>query len=207
MPLTRADLQRMVELEAALQGVDPQMALAVAQQESGFDPAARSPKGAVGVMQLMPGTAKQLGVDPADPADNITGGVKYLAQLSQRYAGDRAWTLAAYNAGPGVVDTYKGVPPFKETRGYVATILGMLSPASAAAAPIDATQARIQALEAELARRAQPPVAVPGQAPPSDIVIPIEKPSSPAPPAAPAPAPPSALASWVPSLTPQPEAP
>lgn len=154
MPLTRAELQRLVDLEAALQGVDPTLARSVAQAESGFDPAARSPKGARGVMQLMPGTAKGLGVDPDDPADNVHGGIQYLAQLSKQYGGDRELTLAAYNAGPGAVDRYKGVPPFKETQSYVAKILGMLGPASAEAGTLAAPpQGRLEALEAELARR------------------------------------------------------
>ena len=184
MALSRAELQRLVEVEAALQGVDPAMAMAVAQQESAFDPTARSPKGAYGIMQLMPGTAKHLGVDPNDPADNIAGGVKYLAQLSKRYDGDRERTLAAYNAGPGVVDSYKGIPPFKETRGYVAKIMGSLGPRQAEAAPLT----RLQEIEAELARREQaapppaqntPPLAQaapprPAQGePPSDLTIDI----------------------------------
>lgn len=158
------DLKRLVEVEAQLSGVDPRLALAVARQESNWDPTARSPKGAYGVMQLMPQTAKMLGVNREDPADNIAGGVRYLAQLQQRYGGDKALALAAYNAGTGVVDAYKGVPPFKETRGYVSRIMGMLGPASAEAAPPQPQgRSRLDEIEAELARREAPQT--PGAAP------------------------------------------
>jgi len=194
MALTREELARLVELQAARQGVDPALARAVAHQESGFDPAARSPKGALGVMQLMPGTAKDLGVDPLDVSQNIAGGVKYLAQLSQRYGGDRERTLAAYNAGPGAVEKFRGVPPFPETRGYVATILRTLGPAEAEAADLSSADAtRLEALKAERARRAaSAPVSTPADAaatvqgmrqrqaePPSDLTVDIEKPSPP----------------------------
>lgn len=107
--------------EAATQyGVDPDFALRVAQAESSLNPASTSPKGAVGVMQLMPKTAKGLGVDPHDVRQNIIGGVKYLRQLSDKYGGDQHLTAAAYNAGPGSVDKHGGVPPFPETVAYVA---------------------------------------------------------------------------------------
>jgi hypothetical protein len=154
MPWSTDDLKRLVEVEAQLNNVDPRLALAVAQQESGFDPQIRSPRGAYGVMQLMPGTAKMLGVNAQDPADNIAGGVRYLKQQLDRYGGDQAKALAAYNAGPGTVDAYKGVPPFKETRGYVSRILGTLGPARAeAATPQAAGRSRLEEIEAELARR------------------------------------------------------
>jgi len=198
MALSREELGRLVELQAARHGVDPALARAVAQQESDFDPAARSPKGALGVMQLMPGTAKALGVDPLDVGQNIAGGVKYLAQLSQRYDGDQARMLAAYNAGPGAVEKFRGVPPFPETRSYVSKILGMLRPASAEAAPLDADLVRLEALKAERARRAaSAPVSTPAEAgatgqamrqrqdappagePPSDLTVNIEKASPP----------------------------
>ena len=90
--------------------------------ESGFQPSVVSPKGAVGLMQLMPGTAETLNADPHDPAQNADAGARYLRDLLQKYDG-RLWhALAAYNAGPGAVDKYHGVPPFRETVNYVKRI-------------------------------------------------------------------------------------
>jgi len=104
--------------------VDEALVRAVIRMESGGRTAAVSPKGAMGLMQLMPGTARMLGVeDPFDPVQNLEGGIKYLSQLSDKYQGDLVKTLAAYNAGPGRVDSYGGVPPFAETRNYVKNVL------------------------------------------------------------------------------------
>lgn len=85
----------------------------------------RSPKGALGYGQLMPATAAELGVDPTDPMDNLRGAAMYLRQMLDRYDNNAMMALAAYNAGPGAVDKYNGVPPYKETRNYVAKILGV----------------------------------------------------------------------------------
>ena len=103
--------------------VRPDLVRAVIQAESAFDPLARSHKGAMGLMQLMPATAAELGVsDPYDPEQNIRGGVAYLKSLLVQYSNDEELALAAYNAGPGAVEKYDGVPPYRETRQYIAKI-------------------------------------------------------------------------------------
>jgi soluble lytic murein transglycosylase-like protein len=107
--------------------LSPALIKAVAERESGFRPNAVSRAGAIGEMQLMPRTARALGVDPNDPDQNVKGGAVYLSSLMRRYDGDLIRALAAYNAGPGAVDRYGGVPPFAETKAYVAAILQRLS--------------------------------------------------------------------------------
>ena len=108
-------------------GVDPSLVRAVAWQESRFRNSAVSPKGAIGVMQLMPGTASLLGVNPHDPRDNIFGGVAYLSRLLDRFGGDVRLALAAYNAGPEAVTRHRGIPPYRETQNYVKAISERLS--------------------------------------------------------------------------------
>ncbi len=105
-------------------GVPEDLFLRLVRQESGWNPNAVSHKGAMGLAQLMPGTARQLGVDPRDPAQNLEGGARYLA-AQYRAFGTWRLALAAYNAGPGAVQRHEGVPPFRETRDYVRIILGL----------------------------------------------------------------------------------
>jgi soluble lytic murein transglycosylase-like protein len=106
-------------------GVRPALVRAVMQVESGFNPYARSPKGAMGLMQLMPATAKQYGVKNAfNPAENVRAGVAYLRGLLDRYENNEELALAAYNAGPGAVKQYGGVPPYAETQSYVSKVIG-----------------------------------------------------------------------------------
>src|SRR5207253_867250 len=105
-------------------GLDPDFVRSMIRAESAGNVRAVSPKGAVGLMQLMPGTAKDLGVNNAfDPASNVEGGTAYIRQLLDRYGLDMAKALAAYNAGPAKVDLHRGVPPYRETTAYVARII------------------------------------------------------------------------------------
>ena len=124
--LSREEAAIIIREAAAKHKVPAAFVKSIVAAESNFDPAAVSAKGAIGLMQLMPETAQQYGVDPTIPAENIDGGTRYLGVLMRRYQKSRDWlrrTIAAYNAGPGMVDKYRGVPPFRETRTYVARVL------------------------------------------------------------------------------------
>ena len=124
---TDSSLESIFEKAAKTYGVDVELLKAMAKAESDFDPNATSRSGAMGIMQLMPATAKGLGVtDAYDPEQNIMGGAKYIASLLKKYDGNVSYALAAYNAGSGNVDKYGGIPPFEETQNYVTKILGYL---------------------------------------------------------------------------------
>jgi soluble lytic murein transglycosylase-like protein len=117
-------LNQVVNIASAEYHLDPDLVNSVIHAESGFNSHAVSPKGARGLMQLMPATANQLGVNDAfDPQSNVTGGSRYLRELLERYNFDLVKALAAYNAGPERVEQYRGVPPFRETHAYVARIV------------------------------------------------------------------------------------
>jgi soluble lytic murein transglycosylase-like protein len=115
--------QDMARAAARKHQVPEDLFLRLVRQESGFRPSAKSTKGAVGLAQLMPDTARGLGVNPHDPGQNLDGGARYLKQQYRRF-GDWKLALAAYNAGPEAVERFRGVPPYAETRNYVKSILG-----------------------------------------------------------------------------------
>ena len=117
-------IKRLIVSAASRHQIDPDFVASVVKAESGFNPTAVSPKGAQGLMQLMLGTAAELGVENVlDPAANVEGGTKYLRRLLDQYGGDAAKALAAYNAGPQRVEQYGGVPPYRETQAYVSRII------------------------------------------------------------------------------------
>jgi soluble lytic murein transglycosylase-like protein len=119
-----SDLTALATAAARRHHLDPALVLALVQVESAFRPSAVSPKGAQGLTQLMPATAREMGVkDALDPEQNLDGGARYLSWLLSRYGGDLKRALAAYNAGPGAVDRHQGVPPYRETLQYVRRVL------------------------------------------------------------------------------------
>jgi soluble lytic murein transglycosylase-like protein len=123
-PVPPAQIDALVEQNAATWQVEPALLKAVIANESGFNANATSKVGAQGLMQLMPETAASLGVrDAYDPAQNVAGGARYLRGLLDRFSGDKRLAIAAYNAGPGAVEKYGGVPPYAETRSYVQNVL------------------------------------------------------------------------------------
>ncbi|HEY6293781.1 MAG TPA: lytic transglycosylase domain-containing protein [Terriglobia bacterium] len=126
-------IRQLIGQTARSLAVDPKLVDAVMRVESGYDIRARSPKGALGLMQLVPATASRFGVqDPFDPAENIRGGVSYLGELLKRFNGEVPLTLAAYNAGEGAVSRRQGIPPFEETQNYVRKVRAVYPAPSAA---------------------------------------------------------------------------
>ena len=126
IPAPPFTLNEIIRAAARKHGVDPAVVKSIIRAESAFSASAISSKGAVGLMQLMPETAREFGADPAIPEQNIDAGTHYLSWLLQRYASKKDTlrrAIAAYNAGPGAVEHYRGIPPFRETRNYVARVL------------------------------------------------------------------------------------
>ena len=120
-----ANVDELIETFSEKYNIDSDFIKAIIKQESGFNAKATSKKGAMGLMQLMPKTAESLGVvDAYNPSQNIEGGVKYLKSLLDKYDNNKEMALAAYNAGPGAVKKYGGIPPYKETQNYVKAIMG-----------------------------------------------------------------------------------
>ena len=128
-PISAAEVKPIIDREATRHNLDARLVQAVVEAESAYSPCAVSPVGAMGLMQLMPGTAESLQVsDPYDPNQNITAGTQYLKQMLERYGGDVSKALAAYNAGPGRVDAAGGIPSIPETQEYVRKIMGKITP-------------------------------------------------------------------------------
>jgi soluble lytic murein transglycosylase-like protein len=128
-PLSKAETLTLISGAAAKYRVPADFVTSIVAAESNFNSTAISCKGAIGLMQLMPDTAREFGADPSVPAENVDAGTHYLRYLMKRYQNNRGAmrrVIAAYNAGPGMVDRYRGVPPFRETRTYVARVLGFL---------------------------------------------------------------------------------
>ena len=124
VPMPTAKLAEMVERWATERNLDPRLVQAVVQVESGYNPKALSNQGAIGLMQLMPGTAREVGIDdPWNPERNVEGGTAYLRKMLDFFNGDLEFALAAYNAGPNAVLNHAGIPPYPETRAYVRKIV------------------------------------------------------------------------------------
>lgn len=162
-------LQRLIDHYGEYYQIDPILIRCIIEQESAYDPLALSPAGAMGLMQLMPDTAWLLGVDdPFDPEQNIEGGVRYFSQQMDRF-GSIELALAAYNAGPGAVDTWGGVPPYPETVNYVNSIMGRYLAESTPGVDPAIEQAVEEAEAADASSApAEPVLYLPQEAPPAE---------------------------------------
>lgn len=130
-PVPDSELLPLIERHSEAQNLDPKLVRALIQTESGYNRRALSNKGAIGLMQLMPATARGLRVsDPWNADENVRGGTTYLRQMLDRFGGQMELAVAAYNAGPGAVERYGGIPPYRETREYVQRVLGLYRGAS-----------------------------------------------------------------------------
>ncbi|HVT57794.1 MAG TPA: lytic transglycosylase domain-containing protein [Thermoanaerobaculia bacterium] len=148
VPFPDAALELMIARHSGAQSLDPRLVRAVIQVESGYNQRARSNKGAIGLMQLMPETAVELAVrDPYDPDENLRGGTTYLRRLLDLFSGRLELALAAYNAGPGAVDRHRGVPPYPDTIDYVRRVLDLYQ---------DTPGAALAAVQARAGRRPAP---------------------------------------------------
>ena len=138
--IPEADIQIAIDRHSEAQSLDPKLVRAMIQVESGYNHRARSQKGAMGLMQLMPATASLYRVeDPYDPDDNVRGGTRYLRYLVDRFPGRLDLAVAAYNAGPGAVQRYGGVPPYRETKDYVRRVLALYQGGTQASFPPSTT--------------------------------------------------------------------
>ncbi|MCL4495323.1 MAG: lytic transglycosylase domain-containing protein [Firmicutes bacterium] len=131
-----ASIEKSIQLAARNTGLSPALLKAVATVESSMNPAAISSAGAIGVMQLMPGTAQNLHVDPYNAGQNILGGAEYLKSLLDTFQGDLPLALAAYNAGPGAVQHFGGIPPYRQTQNYVQKVMSTYQALSPSSPPV-----------------------------------------------------------------------
>jgi soluble lytic murein transglycosylase-like protein len=140
LPVPEGDIQIVIDRHCESQSLDPKLVQAVIQVESGYNHRARSQKGAMGLMQLMPATASLYRVeDPYDPEENVRGGTRYLRHLVDRFPGRLDLAVAAYNAGPAAVERYGGIPPYRETRDYVRRVLALYQGSPVLSLPTAAT--------------------------------------------------------------------
>lgn len=158
-PVPDTELVPLIERHSLAQNLDPKLVRAVIQAESGYNRRALSNKGAIGLMQLMPATARLLRVsDPWSADENVRGGTMYLRQMLDRFQGRLEWAVAAYNAGPGAVERHRGIPPYRETREYVRRVLSLYQGGDIRLARVTTASAGGSRPAAAAATAAAPPV-------------------------------------------------